>query len=402
MHRRELWLLGGVALVVVLLAVLALAIIVIGVRRSQVETKVPLPPPATSGAWYDLWFTTPQRSGVPPSGSSGRLDEKLVGLLDGSRRSIDMAIYDLGLENVAEALVRAKKRGVDVRVVTDTDNMDRPIIRQLKAAGIPVVDDQRQAIMHHKFAVIDGATLVTGAWNFAERDTFRHNNHAIVVTNPELARNFSNEFEKMFSQRKFGPTKPKDVPNPTVTIDGARIETRFASEGDVTPAIIGRINAARSSVAFMTFTFTDDQIGAALEQQARRGVGVWGVIETTGSETKFSQWGQLKGLTSDAKGPPFPGCGEGPPVVQDGNPFLLHHKVMVIDERTVILGSFNFTKQAAESNDEASLIIDDPRLARQFLEEFCRVYNQGVERAKTKRSMEEFSAPRLPHLALAT
>ena len=59
----------------------------------------------------------------------------------------------------------------------------------------------------------------------------------------------------------------------------------------------------------------------------------------------------------------------------------MHHKVIVIDGRTVILGSFNFFRNAAEDNDENLLIIDDPAVAARFLDEFCRVANTAIERA---------------------
>jgi phosphatidylserine/phosphatidylglycerophosphate/cardiolipin synthase-like enzyme len=226
---------------------------------------------------------------------------------------------------------------------------------------------------------------VTGAWNFAERDTYRHNNNTVIFDSPALARNFTTEFDKMFDRRAFGPTKPKDVPNPVVEQSGTRIETHFASEQEVVPEILERLESAKSSIAFMAFSFTLDDIGAALLERSQAGVGVWGVIESTGSETQFSEFNQLKGLTPHGERPPFPGCDAGPPALQDGNPFLMHHKVFVVDERTVIFGSFNFTANAANDNDEALLIVDDPEMARQFLAEFCRVYNVAVERQKAGR-----------------
>jgi phosphatidylserine/phosphatidylglycerophosphate/cardiolipin synthase-like enzyme len=374
--RRD-WLLVG-------LAAVALAVLVataVALARRGRERAVPQPPPpATVG--YEVLFTTPQRTGTPPPGSAGRLDERLVQLLDGASRTVDMAVYDIGLLNVADALVRAKERGVRVRIVTDTDNAANPAVERLRAAGIPVVDDKRGALMHHKFVVIDDETVVTGAWNVAERDTFRHNNNTVVFRSPLLARNFTNEFNKMFERRSFGPTKPKDVPNPVVEVGGARVETWFASEQDLVPVIVRRLQSARSSIAFMTFSFTLDDLAAVLEERARNGVSVWGVFETTGSETRFSEYKRLTSLKPAAAGPPFSGCPSGPAVVQDGNPFLMHHKVFVIDERTVLFGSFNYTANAAEDNDEALLIVDDPAMARLFLEEFCRVYKAGVEKSK--------------------
>ncbi|MFN8558328.1 MAG: phospholipase D-like domain-containing protein [Dehalococcoidia bacterium] len=63
----------------------------------------------------------------------------------------------------------------------------------------------------------------------------------------------------------------------------------------------------------------------------------------------------------------------------------MHHKVIVIDARTVIFGSFNFSQNAARDNDENLLIVDDPAVARRFLEEFCRVYNLAADKAATKK-----------------
>jgi phosphatidylserine/phosphatidylglycerophosphate/cardiolipin synthase-like enzyme len=55
----------------------------------------------------------------------------------------------------------------------------------------------------------------------------------------------------------------------------------------------------------------------------------------------------------------------------------MHHKVMILDQRVVITGSYNFTRRAEEVNDENLLIIEDPGLARAFAEEFTRVYRQA-------------------------
>jgi phosphatidylserine/phosphatidylglycerophosphate/cardiolipin synthase-like enzyme len=381
--RRRPWL--ALALGVALVAAIAILLVVLMGRDDASEQAASEAPPLPGGGWYEAMFTTPQRTGTPPAGSSGRLDQRLVQLIDGAQGSVDIAAYDFGLDNVADALIAAHHRGVVVRVVTDSDNKDNPPLKKLRSADIPVVEDQRRALMHHKFAVIDGRTVMTGAWNFAERDTFRHDNNSVVWNSEELARNFSNEFNKMFEGRRFGPTKPKDVPNPVVERDGTRVETYFASEQQVDPLIAERLRAARSSIAFMAFSFTLDDLGEILQDRRKDGVGVWGVIEATGSETEFSEYGKLKTMQPASPAPPFPGCNAGSAVLQDNNPFLLHHKVFVIDEKTVIFGSFNFTSNAAEDNDEALLIVDDPALAQRFLTEFCRVYNVALTRTPARR-----------------
>jgi phosphatidylserine/phosphatidylglycerophosphate/cardiolipin synthase-like enzyme len=57
----------------------------------------------------------------------------------------------------------------------------------------------------------------------------------------------------------------------------------------------------------------------------------------------------------------------------------MHHKVLILDDETVILGSFNFTKSANESNDENVLILHDPGFAARFRAEFERVYTQATQ-----------------------
>lgn len=389
MNTRSLpsWLLFGAAL----LGILALIAIVIVLVRPQGEGggQAQVTPVATAGpipSWIELYFTTPVGAGTPApaSGTPGRLDEHLVAALDGARQSIDMAIYDLELDNVVTALVRAQGRGVRVRLVTDTDNLNTDAMKKARAARIPIVPDDRGPIMHHKYVVLDNAAVWTGSWNFTPNDTNRYNNVAALIRSPELAANYSAEFEKMFTSKKFGPTKSKDMPNPRIQIGGVPVETIFESEGDAPTRIIERIREARTSIVFLAFTFTHDGIGQAIEDRYRAGVAVRGVQESLQSDRPESELGRFKKAGLDKEQPagvPLPACTGGPGVLTDGNPQLMHEKVIVIDGRTVIFGSFNFTQNAATDNDENLLIIDDPAVAAAFQQEFCRVYNVAVAKA---------------------
>lgn len=382
--RGRLLLLSIAALVLVLGIVVV--VLVLRGRGGGVEQ-----PPTEQGqapAWIDVYFTTPLGgSRQPPSGAPARLDEHLVAAIDTAQRTVDMAIYDFELENVADALLRAKARGVQVRLVTDTDNAKNAAVVKVRTGGVPVVEDNRGPIMHNKFVVLDGEQVWTGSWNFAPKDTFQYNNNGALIRSKELAENYTAEFEKMFVARRFGPTKAKDVPHPRIEIGGAVIETVFESEGDAPSRIVERIRGAKQSITFLAFTFTHDQIGAAIEERYRAGVAVRGVIERLQSERQEGELGRFQRAGLDAAQPagtPRAGCKAGPGVLQDGNPQLMHHKVIVIDGTTVIFGSFNFTRNAAEDNDENLLIIDDPTVATIFLDEFCRVYNVAVDRAERR------------------
>ena len=112
--------------------------------------------------WYQVYFTVP-RYPDKDEYHTGGLDERLAAAIERAENSVEVAAYDFDLTSVANALIAAKKRRVRVRVVTDTDNIDERAVRNMKKAGIPVVDDNRGAIMHNKFAIIDGSTVWTGS-----------------------------------------------------------------------------------------------------------------------------------------------------------------------------------------------------------------------------------------------
>ena len=316
------------------------------------------------GGWYRLAFTAPQYPDNPANHQGG-LDMKLVALIDGAKTSVDVADYDFDLLDVADALARAKGRGATVRMVTDTDtltNKDAAIqaaFKRLRDAGIPIVDDKRQPIMHNKFTVVDREWVQTGSWNYTDGDTYHLNNNMIVIRSKELAANYSAEFAKMFEKKQFGPTKDKAIPNPTLTIDGTPVETCFASENRCADRVVARLRASEQSIRFLAFSFTSDPIEQEMVARGKAGVQVSGVFETTGSQTQYSAYGKLKKA--------------GFPVYTDGNPWVMHHKVIIIDERIVIFGSFNFSDNANTQNDENLLIVDNADIARAFKGEFDRV-----------------------------
>jgi phosphatidylserine/phosphatidylglycerophosphate/cardiolipin synthase-like enzyme len=345
-------------------------------NRATARPAEPTGVPQTSeGPWYKVFFSTP-RYPDKPEYHAGGIDQQLVAFIDGATRTVDIAIYDFDLENVANALASAAGRGVRVRMVTDTDtltNDDPKIVKAfsiVRKAKIPIVDDQRPAIMHDKFVVVDEAAVWSGSWNFTDGDTYRLNNNAIRIESAELAQNYTTEFEQMFVERKFGPNKLSSTPHPTMNIAGVRVENYFSPRERVTDRIVSRLQRAEQSIHFLAFSFTSKPIGGALIERVQAGVEVQGVVETTGSETDSSMFRPMKSAKVD--------------VLQDGNPYVMHHKVFIIDRKTVIFGSFNFSNNAERDNDENLLIVDDPALAQAFEAEFQRVREQALNPPKRK------------------
>jgi phosphatidylserine/phosphatidylglycerophosphate/cardiolipin synthase-like enzyme len=150
-----------------------------------------------------------------------------------------------------------------------------------------------------------------------------------------------------------------------LTVDGTDIETYFSPDDGVAARLVSVLNTAQESVYFMAYSFTSDDLGQTLRNLHSAGLTVKGVMDE--SQVKSNQ-----GTEFD----PF--IQAGVDVRLDGISGLMHHKVMIIDRKIVVLGSYNFTASAENTNDENLLIIYNPQIAELFLAEFERVYAQGT------------------------
>jgi len=89
----------------------------------------------------------------------------IVSLIDSARRSVLVAVYSFTSDQIADALIRAHRRGVEVRVVIETREADvrGSEYTRLKDAGVSVRLDGNADLMHHKFVVVDGEAVITGS-----------------------------------------------------------------------------------------------------------------------------------------------------------------------------------------------------------------------------------------------
>lgn len=332
---------------------------------SVTQTPVPLeeiPLPAgygVKGAWFELYFTNPESPLA--SQKTGGIDGPLAKAIDDARLSVDVAIYSLSLNSVRDALLRAHERGVQVRMVMESDNLDRSDPQILKDAGIPILGDRREGLMHDKFVVIDNSEVWMGSTNFTDSGAYTDNNNLMRIHSVKMAENYTTEFDEMFTDDKFGPDVVPQTPNPRVIIDGTPIDVYFSPDDQVQASFVELVQNAQESIYFMAFSFTADPIGEAVRARAAEGVTVAGIMETdqvkSNAGTEFDPFSQA-----------------GLDVYQDANPGQMHHKVMIIDQSIVIFGSYNFTNSAETRNDENLLVIYSPEIAAQFIAEFQRVY----------------------------
>jgi phosphatidylserine/phosphatidylglycerophosphate/cardiolipin synthase-like enzyme len=310
--------------------------------------------------FWEVYFTAPTGSRDAATYVGG-IDEVLASRIDGVQRTLDIAAFEFNSPALTQAVIRARQRGVRVRMVTDNEhglNGNNSTVPQLIAAGVNIVDDARTALMHNKFMILDSQVVWTGSWNYTINDTYRNNNNAIALRSQQAVANYQAEFDEMFVEGLFGPSSPSQTPNPFFIQDGIGIATFFSPEDDVISAIETTLSGAQQSIEFMAFSFTLDNMAAIIINRGSAGVRVRGIFERTGSETQFAELRPLRCAGLDAR--------------QDGNVFVLHHKVFVVDEQFVLTGSFNFSANATNSNDENLLIINDPDLANLYSQEFER------------------------------
>lgn len=334
---------------------------------TQTSTVVHAPTAVNaSGTWWEVYFTDPVNINDPAdwqSSVAGRLVEKI----NAAQTSIHIASFEFDLTPVAEALIAARQRGVDVRWVTDDEHgleadedPGHGQFAMLQDAGIEVRSDNRSALMHNKFWIFDGQIVWTGSTNITVNGIFKQDNNAFVIQSPQVAAIYEREFQEMWDGQ-FGPRSPSQLDEQIAMVDGSQVVVIFTPEDPgLENGIIPIVRSATRSVRFLTFVFTDYPLADAMSQLWNEGVDVAGVFETVGSETDAAE---LKTLM----------C-RNVPVRQDGNPSFMHHKWIVVDERIVITGSMNYSTNAETSNDENVIILDNAEIARLYLQEFDRVW----------------------------
>lgn len=341
---------------------------------------------AVSG-WWEVYFVSPVRirqaeeeaygaNGLPPELLQGSITEKLIQRIEEAQKTIHIASFETDIVDVARALIRAKQRGVDVRWITDDEygtgkdkNPGHGQFKLLREAGIEVKDDGRSALMHNKFWIFDSRVVWTGSTNVTISGMFEQNNNTIVIESPELAVIYERQWEEMWGGQ-FNARSPSTIDQQKVNIQGTNVQVLFSPEDKVVENLTPYVQNAKKSIYFMAFVFTHPLLGDATLDAAKRGVKVSGVFEKTGSETEFSELTPLYCLKA--------------PVRQDSNFAFMHHKVFIIDERYVITGSLNFTENASRSNNENIIIIDNPEIAKLYIEEFQRVYDVATDPDPTK------------------
>ncbi len=364
------------------------------------------------------------------------LEALLLESIREARVEILVAVQELSLPTVAEALAERHRRGVRVRVVLENlystpwsqqHPVDLPphqrqrqqqlaalgqgdAVAVLQRAGVPLLDDtadgsRGSGLMHHKFLVVDGRVVVTGSANFspscvhgdAGAPSTRGNvNHLLRFDSPALAGVFAAEFARLWGDgpggqpdSRFGIAK-QGGPAQVVDVAGTPVEVLFSPHRRRDPHhglawLETKLAATSRRLDLALFVFSGQNLADRLQELHGRGVKLRLLADPGFANRAFSETLDLLGVTlpdQDCRieagnrtwSTPLEGVGT--PQLAGGD--KLHHKFAVLDGREVITGSFNWSPSAAFQNDETLLLIRSPVLARHFEAEIDRLW-RGAE-----------------------
>jgi competence ComEA-like helix-hairpin-helix protein len=298
--------------------------------------------------------------------------------------------------------------------ITPTEAHQGDALLILENAGVPWLDDTADGsagsgLMHHKFIVVDGQRLLLSSANLTLSDTqgdlqlpqSRGNRNALVqITSPQLAALFVEEFNLLWGDgpgnkldSRFGLQKPFRSAQP-VQVGTTTVEVQFSPTSRTigwqqsTNGLIGRtLSGATASVNMALFVFSDQNLANILEAKQVPGLPLRALVDKGFIHRPYSEALDLLGVALpqeqstcqfEAGNRPWQRPIEtvGFPRLPQGD--LLHHKFGVVDRRTVIFGSHNWSEAANHNNDEALIVIHNPTVAAHFEREFESLYDQSV------------------------
>lgn len=289
------------------------------------------------------------------------LEQQIITAIATSKFSVSVAVQELRLPKIAQALVERQTAGVKVRVIlentynfslsefkpgktvreaakydelrTQSDrNSDGQISAQeanqgdalliLRNAKVPIIDDTADGskssdLMHHKFVVVDDRTLIVTSANFtnsdihgdiANPDSTGNANNLVRIDSPELAALFTQEFNLMWEKSPlFGLKKPfrraqtVQVGNTTIDVQFSPTSPTFPWSQSTNGLIAKTLTTSSQSVNLALFVFSDQNIANTLEQQSLHNVQIRAVIDPDFIYRPYSEALDMMGVSLSNK-----------------------------------------------------------------------------------------------------
>ena len=128
-------------------------------------------------------------------------DLKLIKLVNSAEKSLDIAIYDINIDQLVHSVL-VKSKSIPVRIVVDQRQSkgSHSLVETLIKAGASVRYGRQRGIMHNKFVIVDGKTVETGSFNFTNHASQANNENQIYITSPAVVERYVNRFETIWDK----------------------------------------------------------------------------------------------------------------------------------------------------------------------------------------------------------
>lgn len=133
------------------------------------------------------------------------IDTRLVFMVDSAEQSVHLLAYSFTLDRLADALIRAEKRGLTVSGVFDKESTYKnqgADFEKLRQAGLDVMLDGDPGFMHIKAIIVDGETVAFGSYNFTASAENRNDENVLIIMDKELAGSFLQVFDRIYQKSK--------------------------------------------------------------------------------------------------------------------------------------------------------------------------------------------------------
>lgn len=319
---------------------------------------------------------------------SERAPETIVAALDLAQRSALLALYELKLPAAADAIIRAKQRGVDVRLIFDEGHArEQPGVEGRSAELQRVIDagievrtlrgNGSYGIMHQKVAVLDGELLIGGSFNWTTAADERNYENLMLSDDPGIVYLYDADWRWMWGAAKpIGAaadfealalgSPPQDPSRPVTFNGGGYPRAAFSPQGGIEPWLVDAIGRSRRSVEVAIFSFYSDGMARALVNAKQRGLRV-SVIADAGQARRSPAIRVLRDAGIDLR------ITEG----RGGGFSVMHHKFIVLDGRMAVNGSYNYSNNAESNNHENVLFLNDAGMVNALQAEQAAVFALG-------------------------
>ncbi len=405
--------------------------LLLGSCSSKVPNKKELP----NGRLLELYLNYPGTQ--PDRHRKPEFDVRTAQLIDAAQKEVYWAMYGFSRQVIIDAVLRAVQRGLDVQLAGDFGTYStggngyirfEDLMRRYPNAKL--IAGNSQSIQHNKFMVVDRRYVMTGTGNITDSEIDRNYNAWVIIESRELAEDFINDHQMMMSGR-FGHAKERLDYNNVFDVGGVKVEAYFSPHEDAMSRFLQAVGEAKQSIHFAIFAFTHDQLGRLLIEKHKQFIQlnsqdggsrqVRGIMDRSQlTHNQYIEIYRLAGACGNTYEFQTPGADKNPFTAGwiapnasntrcqypidfriDGNENnnnigdwqagggRLHSKTIVIDAGTpdakLLLGSFNWSPNANNNNDENLIVIHSPALVARFMEFWEHIYKDAIPLNRDRR-----------------